>query len=217
MKALNIYVNEKLVLNKDTFRKAKYKYFPETKEELKDIIKQLLEERKDQDIIDLNDIDTSEITDMSELFSNNYTIYKIDISKWDVSNVKDMYGIFYKCKNIDYIGDISSWNVSNVEDMSYMFYNCYNLESIGDISSWKISEVKYMEDMFRHCKNLKSVGDLSSWNISKVTDISCMFKKCEKLKDVGDLSNWNISKIKNMKFMFDSSGITNLPKWYIEK
>ena len=47
--------------------------------ELIDIINQLLYERKDNDIIDLNDIDTSEITDMSYLFSA-FNIKNIDIS-----------------------------------------------------------------------------------------------------------------------------------------
>lgn len=75
MKTLNTYINEKLVLNKDTF-KNNYKYFPKTKDELKDIINKLLKERKDQEIIDLNDIDTSEITDMSELFYLNKKIKK---------------------------------------------------------------------------------------------------------------------------------------------
>jgi surface protein len=37
-----------------------------------------------------------------------------DISKWNVSNVKNMNGMFYSC---DFNKDISKWNVSKVEDM----------------------------------------------------------------------------------------------------
>jgi surface protein len=44
-----------------------------------------------------------------------------DISKWDVSNVKNMNRMFesstFTCEN----GDISNWDVSNVKDMSFMF------------------------------------------------------------------------------------------------
>ena len=63
---------------------------PKTRDEL---IK-LVEERinKEGTDCDLNDIDTSLITDMSELFSDSK--FNGDISKWDVSNVEDMRYMF---------------------------------------------------------------------------------------------------------------------------
>ena len=41
MKKINVYINEKLKIRKSN--KPSYKYFPKTKEELKDILKQLIE------------------------------------------------------------------------------------------------------------------------------------------------------------------------------
>ena len=70
---------------------------------------------------------------MSNLFgdksikSNVRTSNKIDVSEWDVSNVKTMEQMFSYCKNFNC--DLSSWNVSNVEDMSDMFYNCNSLKN----------------------------------------------------------------------------------------
>ena len=78
MKNLKQYITEKLKMTKDNI---KYNYFPETKEELKDLINQLIEERGNDG--DFNDIDTSEITDMSALFWQKIQ-FNGDISRWDV-------------------------------------------------------------------------------------------------------------------------------------
>ena len=87
---------------------------PKTKDELKKIIEDTIEEQGFN--CDLNFIDTSKITDMSELFYN--TKFNGDISKWDVSSVENMENMF--CKS-NFNGDISKWDVSNVEDMEYVF------------------------------------------------------------------------------------------------
>ena len=42
-----------------------------------------------------------------------------DISRWDVSSVKDMHNMFHDAKSFN--GDISGWDVSSVTDMSGMF------------------------------------------------------------------------------------------------
>ena len=114
MKSLSSYIQEKLIIKKSN----QYKYFPQTKEELKAIIETRIKDEGNE--VDLNDIDVSKITDMSELFER--TDFNGDISNWDVSNVKDMSYMFYNCKKFNH--DISSWDVSNVTNMSNMFYEC---------------------------------------------------------------------------------------------
>ena len=59
MKSINNYISEKLVINKNT--KLQYEYYPKTKDELQDLIKQRIEREGNE--CNLNDIDVSKITD----------------------------------------------------------------------------------------------------------------------------------------------------------
>ena len=87
MKQISYYIVERLHINKDI---KSYNYHPKTKNELKQLVYKLIIERGYD--ADLNDIDTSEITDMSVLFFNSN--FNGDISNWDVSNVKNMTYMF---------------------------------------------------------------------------------------------------------------------------
>ena len=148
MKSLAHYIQEKLLINslqeKLVIKKSnQYNYFPETRKKLKEIIKNRIKDEGNE--VDLNDIDVSEITDMSNLFAN--LDFNGDISNWDVSNVKNMYGMFYKCTNFNI--DISDWDVSNVTNMGYMFCGCESFNQ--DISNWNVSKVKDYYFIFRDC------------------------------------------------------------------
>ena len=88
LKNPNFSIVERLRINKDIGNY--YNYHPKTKDELKELVNKLIKERGNA--ADLNDIDTSEITDMSHMFT--YSKFNGDISKWDVSNVKDMLHMF---------------------------------------------------------------------------------------------------------------------------
>ena len=110
MKTLNQYIVEKLILKKNLNKKQTIiKFFPKTKAELKKLLDQLIDERGNE--ADLNDIDTSAITDMAVLF--DYSDFNGDISEWDVSNVNYMKYMFAHSK---FDGDLSGWNVNKVTD-----------------------------------------------------------------------------------------------------
>ena len=167
MKSLKSYIQEKLIIKKNK-SSNNYKYFPKSKDELRDIILQRIKDEGNE--VDLNDIDVSKITDMSHLFE--YTDFKGNISNWDVSNVTNMRFMFYGCKSFN--KDISNWDVSNVNDMNYMFYRCESFNQ--DISRWDVSNVKDMRSMFWGCTNFNS--DISKWDVSNVKYRRGMFYNC---------------------------------------
>ena len=98
MKNLKDIILERLHINKD-IESNYYNYHPKTRDVLIKIVDKLIKERGNK--ADLNDIDTSEITDMHALFYKSE--FNGDISNWDVSNVEDMDYIF--CYNSKFNGD----------------------------------------------------------------------------------------------------------------
>jgi surface protein len=105
--------------------------------------------------------DTSNITDMSNLFKNNET-FNLDISSWDVSNVENMYGMFWR--SISFNKSLNNWNVSNVKNMDYMFFkaNLFN----QPLHSWNIENVNTMENFLTYSSFSTQNYDklLESWS-----------------------------------------------------
>ena len=152
-------VDEKLVINKNYKDYDDHLYHPETPDELRKIIKDRYDKLgpgTKQNPIDFNDIDVSKLKTFVS-YNNR--------------------GIFEKTK-FEYI-DVSDWDVSNVKIMSYAFYKCDYLKSVGDLSKWNVSNVEYVHSMFCDCNNLKSVGDLSKWDVSNVENMFRMFVGCK--------------------------------------
>ena len=136
-----------------------------TNNDLRDIIELSIESMGPN--ANLNWIDTSQVTNMTELFDG--VEFNGDISGWDVSNVTNMSGMF---QDSEFNGDISQWDVSNVTNMEGIFSNSkFN----GDISQWDVSNVTNMNCMF-WCSKFN--GDISAWDVSNVTDMGGMFDNC---------------------------------------
>ena len=199
-KLVRLYLNRfsSLIIDKEkeTFNfvnnvKNSNKFRPKTKEELRNIIEKELE-RQGPDA-DLNFIDTSKITDMSELFEGLY-VGNIKIDKWDVSNVTNMSNMFRY--NPEFNADLSNWNVSKVTNMYAMFYKAKKFNST--LSKWDVSKVRVMRGMFNGASSFN--GDISKWNVSKVKDMGWMFYYANLF--TCDLSKWDVSNVIDMKCMF---------------
>ena len=201
MKSLTTKLYE-YTLNEGFYKNAGGMVQPSSTEELKREIRT----RLDQGQTNLNDIDTSKITDMSYLFcDSDYDLSKLDISRWDTSKVELMNGMFWGCTNFNC--DLSKWNVSKVIDMNFMFSGCNNFNS--DLSKWNTGRVEDMKNMFRDCHKFNS--DLSKWDVRNVRDMKYLFQGCSNFS--ADLSDWKVDKQVELFNTFNRSSAEE-PRWY---
>jgi surface protein len=92
----------------------------------------------------ISDWDTSQVTDMNQLFCRKET-FNDDISDWDVSNVTTMKQMFWKAPSFNQ--SLEEWSVEKVTDMSGMFYDASDFNK--PLTRWNVSNVKTMSNMFQ--------------------------------------------------------------------
>lgn len=216
MKTLSTYIQEKLIIKKG----KGFKYFPNNSDELRQII---LEKSKDTKVIDVSDIDISEVTNLFRAFTHASHVEEINgLENWDVSHVTSFQKLFYCCYHIEELKGIENWDVSNGKTFLGMFGGCHKLKSL-DVSKWKFDKNNTIEfgSLFEHCTVLESL-DLTDWDLSNSASISHMFLDCRELKSVGDISNWNISdKCRHMEafmqFCTKINNIGDISNWDVSK
>ncbi|EQC55318.1 surface protein [Lactococcus cremoris subsp. cremoris TIFN5] len=158
------------------------------------------------EIIDLEGFDTSEITNMANMFAGIKADI-LDVSKFDTRNVRNMAGMFDGAINLTNL-DISKFSTDKVTDMTLMFANLTKLEQLN-VSKFNTNNVASMAGMFEGVSNLTNL-DISNFNTDKVTDMALMFAGMTKLEQL-DVSNFNTNNTASMAGMFEGvSNLTNL-------
>ena len=96
--------------------------------------------------------DTSHVTSMYHTFMNNgdgdisaHPGFKQDLSKWNVSSVRSMNGMFWGAVNFN--SNIRCWDTSSVEDISFMFHDATSFNQNLDI--WNLNNVTKHDCTFR--------------------------------------------------------------------
>ncbi len=159
-----------------------------------------------------NNFNTSNVTDMSNMFSECKYLTSLDLSSFNTSKVKYMgggntSGMFRGCSSLTNLY-ISNFDTSKVIDMGGMFNSCSSLTNL-DLSNFNTSKVTNMSGMFWYCSSLTSL-DISSFNTANVGSMSYMFWECSSLTSL-DISSFNTSKVYNMDRMFsECKSLTSL-------
>ena len=150
-------------------------------------------------MIDLNNSDTSNISDMVSMF---YGLnIPLDLSNFDTSSATDM-SIMFAWSYISHL-DLSSFDTSNVTNMSYMFSG--SQATTIDLSSFNTKNVANMEGMFQNSR--VKIIDLSSFDMSNVIKMDNMFKNCEatigyaRNQEDADLLNSSTNKPSTLTFI----------------
>lgn len=103
------------------------------------------------------------------IFEAREVFLSISVLACDTSNVKNMTHMFSYCYNLKTL-DLSKFNTSSVTNMSYMFDSCYELQTL-DLSSFDTSNVQRMFGMFRNCPKLQTL-DLSNFFLKNDINLS---------------------------------------------
>lgn len=157
--------------------------------------------------LDVSGFDTRKVTTMGTMFSGCSKLYTLDVSGFDTKNVTDMYCMFNKCSGLTTL-NVSGFDTKNVTNMREMFSGCSGLTTL-DVSGFDTRNVTNMNAMFNKCSALTTL-DVSGFDTKNVTILGSMFADCSGLTTL-DVSNFDTRNAKSMGGMFAyCSGITTL-------
>ena len=143
---------------------------------------------------------TSKVTDMSWLFSGEYT-FNDDISAWDTSNVTNMRNMFWKAKSFN--RPLSNWRVDNVTRMDWMFNGALAFNQ--PLNDWRVDRVTTMSWMFHRASAFNQ--PLSNWRVDNVRDMNKMFEYASAFDQ--PLGDWKIRCDCKTQSMFKGTNFRN--------
>ena len=178
----------------------------------------------------LNNLDTTNVTSMKQMFANDPKLTSLDLSKFDTSNVTDMMGMFTNDSSLTSL-DVSHFNTEKVTDMSYMFAQvdasneddkpskdaAPKLTEIKGLDKFDTTKVERMGNMFTNQSALTSL-DISSFKTPKESvpvkdaDGKTLYSEpaeTDMLKGLDSLTSLKLGKYNIIK----SSGLNTKGTW----
>ena len=125
-------------------------------------------------------LNTSNVTDMEEMFFGCKELQELNVSNFRTGSVTNMSSMFNTCTALRNI-DVTNFNTSSVTNMSSMFFYCFGLEEL-DLTSFQTRNVTDMTMMFGFCPALTTIYvNEENWNTVYVSASNDMFQECQKL------------------------------------
>jgi len=170
----------------------------------------------------LDNVDTSQVAVMNNLFAENLALTSIDLSSWDFSHVSNVSYLFagqspaileeMQLKSVK-LG--KSFNAAI--NLTGMFQNATNLTDV-DFANWDLSHALNIQNM------LSGTGfstlDVSGWHVDRVTATRDAFSNMANLTTI-NLGDWQTGKVGNAIGMFRNDplltqlNLTNVGGQYI--
>ena len=163
--------------------------------------------------IDINNLNISKDTNMSNMFNGAIINGNLNLSAWDMSKVTNVESMFSNAtlENID----MSNWNFASVTSLSSMFHTAI-INSNVNVSNWNLGNVTDMNSMFAYSQ-INSELNLGSWDTTNVTNMSSLFAYATINANIG-IENWNTGNVTTMAYMFDyvvNNVDINLADWNV--
>lgn len=128
----------------------------------------------------INNLNTTEVTDMGAMFRNCSSLTDLDVSGFDTRKVTTMGTMFSGCSKLSTL-DVSGFDTKNVTDMYCMFNKCSGLTTLN-VSGFDTKNVTNMREMFSGCSKLATIYVSDKFVTTNVTEGKNMFNMCKALE-----------------------------------
>ena len=126
-------------------------------------------------------IDTTDVTNMSELFSGCTSLTNITFNP-NTPDVTNMSKIFYNCSSLSEVHIGTNLKLNKVENLESAFENCRDL-TLFDIGVASFSNIRNLKNAFKNCESLTQFKfDVCS--LDHLTTTEGMFSGCTNLQNV---------------------------------
>lgn len=156
----------------------------------------------------IEDINTSKVTNWGYIFQGCGNLKTADITQWDTSAATSLAGMFSKCPELLSV-DMSGLSTSKATAWQGLFRESQKLVDVN-LTGVDTSAATNMSYMFHECYSIKKL-DLSMFNTAKVANMGYMFSDMISLEEL-DIRNFDTTKTTTLKNFFGNDDVVSLQK-----